>query len=262
MLLSCRLQKKGLLAHISFDSSVIGAAQVRRISRQFEHILRQVCEPENSTKTLAEMQMLSDSDLQDIWQWNAKVPQAAEVCIHDLFTSTARRRPYAPAVCAWDGELTYQPLDELSTQLARHLVQAGVGPEVIVPLCFEKSMWTPVTMLAVMKAGGASLAMDTTLPEERLRTMVKQAAGPVILSSVANEALARSLADDHATVFIPEILVQRPQTIVTKSLPVVSHPICFMWSSRLAAQARLRAPSSRTQTLVPLFDTNMPCWVL
>lgn len=77
-------------------------------------------------------------------------------------------------------------------------------------------------MLAVMKAGRASLAMDTTLPEERLLTMVKQAAGPVILSSVANEALARALADDNATVFIPEALVKRPQTTVTKSLPVVS----------------------------------------
>ena len=221
MILSCSLQKNGLLVHISFDSSVIGAAEIRRISRQFEYILRQVCAPENSAKPLAEVRMLSDSDLQDIWKWNKEVPQTDEVCIHDLFAKIARRQPDAPAVCAWDGELTYQHLDELSTQLASHLVEAGVGPDVIVPLCFEKSMWTPIAMLGVMKAGGASLAMDTTLPEERLRTMVKLAAGQVILSSTTNDALAHSLAGGQATVLIPEALSQQGQCAV-KSLPIVS----------------------------------------
>ncbi|KAK1913072.1 hypothetical protein P3342_005008 [Pyrenophora teres f. teres] len=53
-------------------------------------------------------------------------------------------RPNAPAIFAWDGELTYGELDALSTKLAGHLTQLGVKPEDVVPLCFEKSMWTLV----------------------------------------------------------------------------------------------------------------------
>jgi non-ribosomal peptide synthetase component F len=55
-------------------------------------------------------------------------------------------------------------------------------------------MWTPVAMLAVMKAGGSSVAMDSTLPEERLRTIVRQVDPTLIVSSAANRALASRLS--------------------------------------------------------------------
>ncbi|THC87382.1 hypothetical protein EYZ11_013173 [Aspergillus tanneri] len=104
-----------------------------------------------------------------------------------------RQQPDAPAVCAWDGELTYKELDELSTRLAHHLVGLGVGPETIVPLCFEKSMWMPVAMLGVMKAGGASVAIDASQPEDRLQLIIRQVQPTVILSSATNQDLAGRL---------------------------------------------------------------------
>ncbi|KAM3537909.1 hypothetical protein ARSEF1564_009178 [Beauveria bassiana] len=136
---------------------------------------------------------IGEKDLRNVWEWNAAVPEAVEACVHDLITETARRQPEAAAVCAWDGDWTYGELDEVSTRLAHRLMSLGVGPGVVVPLCFQKSRWTPVAMVAVMKAGGASVALDMTQPMERLRTIVQQVQPVLMLSSSANRALAERL---------------------------------------------------------------------
>ncbi|KAI0136227.1 hypothetical protein BJ170DRAFT_573811 [Xylariales sp. AK1849] len=161
------------------------------------------------------IETVDQKDLANIWQWNADVPETVDACVHDLIASTVHRQPDAPAICAWDGELTYRELDVVSNKLAGYLVSVGVGPGDIIPLCFEKSMWTPVAMLGVMKAGAASVAMDTTHPEARLRTIVQQAftysSRRVIVSSVTNQPLADRLApseEPETTILVPEILAR------------------------------------------------------
>jgi amino acid adenylation domain-containing protein len=153
-------------------------------------------------------------DLSTIWSWNAAVPEAIDGCVHDLFADMATTQPDAPAVCAPDGDLTYRELDSLSTRLAAYLVSdLGVGPGTLVPLCFEKSMWTPVAMLGVMKAGAASIATDTSHPETRLRNIIQQAHAnskqKVILSSKKKEHLAQQLARSFSDmkVAVPEAIV-------------------------------------------------------
>ncbi|KAF9891567.1 hypothetical protein FE257_003578 [Aspergillus nanangensis] len=105
----------------------------------------------------------------------------------------AMEQPSATAICAWDGELSYGQLDELSTGLAHHLLARGVCPDTVVPLCFEKSMWMPVAVLAVTKAGGVSVSMDANQPEERLRTIIDQTLPVMILCSDASHEKAGQL---------------------------------------------------------------------
>lgn len=81
--------------------------------------------------------------------------------------------PTAPAVNAWDGDLTYQELDHLSTTFASHLISLGVGKGNIVPLCFEKSKWTPVAIWAAIKTEVAFLLVDEVLPEGRVRLLAE-----------------------------------------------------------------------------------------
>ena len=99
------------------------------------------------------MEQISQLDLQQIWTWNSEVPTVQHACIHDLFSETARNQPFAPSVNSWDGDLTYETLDVLSNRLASHLIQLGIRPEenAIIPLCFEKSKWMPVAILAALK---------------------------------------------------------------------------------------------------------------
>ncbi|KAK1912718.1 hypothetical protein P3342_004654 [Pyrenophora teres f. teres] len=131
---------------------------------------------------------LTDQCLEAIWQWNSTVPEKTEWCIHGLFAEQAKARPNTPAIYAWDGEMTYGELDVLSTKLASHLVQLGVKPEDIVSLCFEKSMWTVVAMLAVLKAGGAFVPLDPDHPVSRHEEIFRQTGTKVLLTSAQYSA--------------------------------------------------------------------------
>lgn len=77
--------------------------------------------------------------------------------------------------------MTYAELDKLSSQLARHLVGLGVGPEVMVPLCFSKSIWAIVAMVAVMKAGGAFVSLNPSHPISHLSAIIQEVQAIVIL---------------------------------------------------------------------------------
>ena len=122
------------------------------------------------------------------------MPDTVHQCIHDIVEEKVRSQPDAPAICSWDGGLTYSELSHLSTGLASQLMKNGVGPEVLVPLCFEKSMWTPVAMLGVLKAGGAFVLLDSSLPELRLKAIVEQTNADLVISSEANLNLSSRLS--------------------------------------------------------------------
>ncbi|KAI0569020.1 AMP-binding multi-domain protein [Pyrenophora tritici-repentis] len=159
---------------------------------QFSFVMLQLAGADEDAK-IATIDAVTPEDRQQLWEWNRDIPPTTERCIHDLFTEQARARPTAPAICAWDGEMTYGELDALSSRLAGHLVELGVKPEVIVPLCFEKSIWTVVAMLAVLKAGGAFLLLDSSLPRERLKLMCRKVSGSLALSSQASALVIEDL---------------------------------------------------------------------
>lgn len=92
------------------------------------------------------------------------VPARVDRCMHELIAEYCHAQPNAPAVCAWDGNFTYNELDRLSSAVAVHLASCGVGPEMFVPLCFEKSCWTVMALLGVLKAGAAFVLLDPSQP--------------------------------------------------------------------------------------------------
>ena len=153
---------------------------------QLERVLQQLGTESIRPPRVEDIQCVSREDLQQIWSWNASVPEPEEKCVHDLISIQARHNPHATAVSAWDGELKYGELDLISSRLAMHLTQLGIGPNCLVPLCFEKSMWTPVAMVAVMKTEAGFILMDADQPEARLQEIVKQAGATLIVSSAAN----------------------------------------------------------------------------
>lgn len=117
------------------------------------------------------------------------VPEEIQQCVHAVLARNVQSRPGTPAICAWDGEMTYDELDEVSTRLACHLDSLHVGPESLVPLCFEKSMWAVVAILAVLKAGGAFVPLDPDHPTSRHEEIFKQTGAEVVLASAQNSGL-------------------------------------------------------------------------
>jgi len=83
---------------------------------------------------------------------------------HELFEEQALRTPAAEAVVMGDQHLTYEELDRRANQLAHYLRTIGVGPEVAVGLCVERSLEMIVGILGILKSGGAYLPLDKNYP--------------------------------------------------------------------------------------------------
>ncbi|KAK7991221.1 Nonribosomal peptide synthetase 13 [Apiospora saccharicola] len=219
VMLMCQLTPNGgIELEISFDSHVVDSVQMGRMAAQFEHVIRQLCAAKAPRK-IEDVETVSAQDLAELWEWNATVPETISACVHDLIGETMRRHPQDPAICAWDGNLSYAELDDLSHKLALHLVSLGVGPGMIVPLCFEKSVWYPVAALAVMRSGAACLAMDATQPEARLRSIVQQVNAKLVLASINNKTSASRLSDAQVVIVDKEHI---PDGTHTPDLPKVS----------------------------------------
>jgi len=168
---------------VSFDSNVVDQIQMQRLLQQLQHVVAQL--QKNRETKLQDIEVISPQDNKEILAWNKQptIYPLQRSCIHDLVQRHALQRPDAVAVVSWDGELSYSQLDKLSARLAHHLISCKVGPEVIIPLCFEKSVWTIVGLLAVLKAGGAFILLDPGHPDERLRTIIRELDAPFLLTS-------------------------------------------------------------------------------
>ncbi len=93
---------------------------------------------------LRSLDYVSPANVDQVCEWNSNYSiQAVDSLVHDVIADQFLEHPDAEAVCAWDGSLTYHELDVVTQHLAGALVQLGVGPEVLVPLCFEKSVRGP-----------------------------------------------------------------------------------------------------------------------
>ncbi|CAJ2505645.1 Uu.00g130390.m01.CDS01 [Anthostomella pinea] len=207
-----------------FDCKAVENDLVTRMLQQFECALRWLSAPAHSQRMVRDVETVSEQDLRRIWGWNCAVPEPATTLVHDLFTRAVRAQPEAPAISAWDGELTYRMLDDLSTQLALYLVQHEVGHNTIIPIYIEKSLWMPVAQLAVMKAGGASVLLDSTQPVERARAIVNQVRPKLVISSPSNKESA-SLLDTDELLLLDWTLLDRIQNDVRgQSAPRTSVP--------------------------------------
>jgi len=117
-----------------------------------------------------DVNLLSAGNMRDILHWNNKTsPETEYSSILDIIIHQARKRPMKLAISSWDGEMSYKKLDELSSKASQYLTSLGLGPRDIVPICFEKSMWAVVAILAVMKSGAAFVPLDPALPSKRLK---------------------------------------------------------------------------------------------
>lgn len=194
LILKLRPQGARLQAEAMFDGRSIEPWLMIRLLKRVESCMQQLHGADPS-KRLADIEFMSPDDLETIWKWNGTLPAAVERCMHHIFQDQALSQPWAPAVDAWDGQLTYAELDQLSERLASRLVDLGVKPDVMIPLCFEKSMWVPVAMIGVLKAGGAFSLLEPSFPEQRLQTIVEELNATVILSSQSNMPLSLRLLD-------------------------------------------------------------------
>nr|POF13527.1 nonribosomal peptide synthetase tes [Quercus suber] len=179
--------------YMTYDTSILCSEQVERIAVQYEWVVQQLLS--QGPLTLADVSVCAPSDVDQILQWQVDEEQPATVdaCVHDLISAKAAGAPAQEAIFAWDGLCTYTELDEMTTTLAAHLRERGVKAESLIPISFEKSMWTIVAMLAIMKAGGAFVPLNPDHPPSRRQALIAGLEAPLMLASPATADACKDL---------------------------------------------------------------------
>ncbi|RYZ40511.1 MAG: amino acid adenylation domain-containing protein, partial [Myxococcaceae bacterium] len=108
-----------------------------------------------------------------------------DATLHGLIEAQVAHTPDADAVVFEDTTLSFRQLDTRANQLARHLKSLGVGPDVTVGLCLERSAEAIVALLAVLKAGGGFVPLDPSAPAARKSFLLKDCGASVLLTSRA-----------------------------------------------------------------------------
>jgi amino acid adenylation domain-containing protein len=174
--------EQGLTAAFVYNTDLFEAGTIARMLGNFQTLLEaMVADPE---QRLSDLPLLTEAERQQLLvEWNStKTDCPRDVCIHQLFEAQAERTPDVVAVVFEAEQLTYAELNRRANQLAHHLRALGVGPEVLVAICLERSLEMVIGLLGILKAGGAYVPLDPAYPKERLAFMLKDAQVPVLLT--------------------------------------------------------------------------------
>jgi amino acid adenylation domain-containing protein len=132
-----------------------------------------VDEPGRSLSALPLLREIERAQI--LTEWNdGALTRPAVPFFHRIFEAQARNRPDADALAFEEERWSYAELNRRANRLARVLRARGVGPEVAVGLCLERSATAILGMLAVFKAGGACVPLDPALPAGRLAMMLEE----------------------------------------------------------------------------------------
>ncbi|PYH91755.1 nonribosomal siderophore peptide synthase Sid2 [Aspergillus ellipticus CBS 707.79] len=161
-------------------------------------------------------------DLDDLWTWNHQLPPTYNFCMNEMITERAHEFPDKVGISSWDGDLTYGEIERYSTYVACALKELGVQLDDFIPVCFEKSRWTIVAVLAVMKAGGTFALMDPTLPLARLQNMAVQVNARTMISSHDQHELSKEILPNGSFFVVEEAAFTTvPGLEATPKLPTV-----------------------------------------
>lgn len=197
--LTLALEETGseVLGAFEYNKNLFEASTITRMITYFHTLLTGIVK--YPQQTISQLPLLSELEQKQILvDWNATHTEyPADACIHQLIEKQTEKTPHAIAVIFEAQQLTYQELNDRANQLAHYLQQFGVGPEVLVGLCVDRSLEMMIGILGVLKAGGAYLPLDPAYPQERLAFMISDAQIPILLTQ---KHLRSRLPGHHAQV--------------------------------------------------------------
>jgi amino acid adenylation domain-containing protein len=207
---------------LTYNTDLFEASTMVRMTEQFCTLLAGlVTDP---GRRISDISPLADSERHKILvEFNATARDyRRDLRIHDFFEAQVLRTPDAIALICEHERLTYRELNERANRLAHYLRQQGVGPEILVGICVERSIDMLVGILGILKAGGAYVPLDPAYPKERLAAILEDANAPILLTqqrsaSVLPDHVARVVRLDADWVEIATHPATNPVSDVTSS---------------------------------------------
>lgn len=170
-----------LSVRIQFEEGRFEVASVTGMLGHFRQLLE--CMAANPRRRLAELPLLTGAEWERLRGWNATgADYPRHLCVHQLFEAQVGRTPNAVAVTYEDQHLTYRELDCRANRLAHRLRRRGVGPDVRVGICVERSLDLAVAVMGILKAGGAYVPLDLAHPRQRLAYVLADARVAVLVT--------------------------------------------------------------------------------
>ncbi|MEM9291842.1 MAG: amino acid adenylation domain-containing protein [Acidobacteriota bacterium] len=160
--------------------------------------------------------------------------------LHELFRAQVEETPEAVAVAYEDRALSYRQLDQRARHLAQYLLQRGVGPDVPVAVCLERSPELVVALLGILYAGGAYVPVDPGYPAERVAYMLENCGAPAVVTTQALAADLGSVVAAAATVCLDADWSEIAATDPEAPLPAVGehHSAYLLYTSGSTGQPK------------------------
>lgn len=176
----------------NYNTDLLDRSTVQRWFGHYREIARAVAHQPDLP--VDEIPLLTETERNTLLlEWNRTQAPYPAACVHELFEQEARAHPDRVALSLAGATLSYGELNDQANQLARHLRALGVGPDLAVGLCCERSLELVVGVLGILKAGGAYLPLDPNHPVERLKLQVTDARTQVAVGLMKHDALLAGL---------------------------------------------------------------------
>ena len=171
-----------LVLRLSYQCAGFDSAAMTRMLGHLQTLLEgMVADP---GQRLADLPLLTRAERQQVlaaWH-DTHTAQPMDMCVHEMFEAQVERTPDSIAVVFEEQTLTYRELNTRANRLAHHLHTLGVGPDVPVGLCVERSLELLVGLLGILKAGAAYIPLDPAYPPARLAFMLADAEASVLVT--------------------------------------------------------------------------------
>jgi amino acid adenylation domain-containing protein/FkbH-like protein/non-ribosomal peptide synthase protein (TIGR01720 family) len=167
---------------LEFNTSLFLPQTAQRLLQHFARLLEQGSSSPDTS--LASLSMMAEAEVQQMLTFMNTAEASFEnlECLHKWFQRNAESTPDAPALTFESQTLSYAELNRRANRVAHQLIGCGVGPDVLVGICVDRSLNLVIAILGVLKAGGAYLPIDLSYPAERLAFMLEDANAPVLLT--------------------------------------------------------------------------------
>jgi amino acid adenylation domain-containing protein len=180
--LTVHSKEDGFVVSLEYNTDLFAEGSARRLLRHYESLLKSaVSDPD---QRVSRLELLSEEEREAMLvTWNDTTgPYPDTVCVHEKFEQVVEHYPDVLAVMAGSASLTYAELDRRSNQLSRYLMGMGVGPEMFVGICMERSLEMVVGLMGILKAGAGFVPLDPTYPAERLEFMIQDSGVSVLIT--------------------------------------------------------------------------------